>query len=88
MAEPREPRRHRICPVRERAGTRQPKPGPEGGRLAESGSFDSCGHYRKGGDPRADRAAEIASRVAKSFGSIDECEVRANIRGTSRIEPG
>ena len=35
--------------MRERAGTRQPKPGPEGGRLAESGSFESCGHYRKGG---------------------------------------
>jgi hypothetical protein len=27
----------------------QPKPGPEGGCLAESGSFESCGHYRKGG---------------------------------------
>ena len=24
----------------------------------------------------------------KSFGSIDECEVRANIRGPTRIEPG
>ena len=48
-SEAREPRRHRICPVRERAGTRQPKPGPESGCLAESGSFESCGHYRKGG---------------------------------------
>ena len=40
LAEPREPRRHRICPVRERAGTR-PKPGLEGrGKVArESGKL-------------------------------------------------
>ena len=31
---------------------------------------------------------EIAFRAAKSSGSIDECEVRANIRGPIGIEPG
>jgi hypothetical protein len=38
--------------------------------------------------PQGRRPSDACSCVPVSFRSIDECEVRANIRGPSRIEPG
>jgi hypothetical protein len=85
LADAREPRRHRICPVRERAGTRPPKLGPEGrGKAArepstlQSGTLIASRCRRLGASRRAEAGTNaVPQKPASSYDSQSGRNVQA-----------